>query len=86
MMSGFGYEQTVKFEVARDLLNSRRAHIAADLGRVRSSANPDPSALGRLQADMRAIARSIRHLDVRDETALDSVIASNKPRGFASVA
>ncbi|WNH54839.1 hypothetical protein [Stenotrophomonas oahuensis] len=85
-MSVFGYEQTVKFEVARDLLNSRRAHIAADLGRERTKVKPDPSAIGRLQADMRAIAHSIRHLDVRDEAALDSVIAANRSREFASVA
>ena len=86
-MSEFGYEQTVKYEVARDLVNSRRARVAAELGVERARSTQEASTIGRLQADMRALARTMRHLDVRNEKALDEVIAAYKPHaGYASVA
>lgn len=85
-MGAFGYEQTVKYEVARDLLNGRRAALSAELDHARGDAAGDGAAVDRIQAAMRSVAESIRRLDVADEAALDAVIAANRSGSFASVA
>ena len=76
-MADFGYEQTVKYEVARGLLASKRARLAQMLGRERSLNRSDQSELMRIRAEMRVVARAMRALDVGDEAQLDRAIALN---------
>lgn len=76
-MADFGYEQTVKYEVARGLLASKRARLAQMLGRERSLNSGDQSELMRIRAEMRVVARAMRALDVGDEAQLDRAIALN---------
>ncbi len=76
-MADFGYEQTVKYEVARGLLASKRARLAQMLGRERSLNSGDQSELKRIRAEMRVVARAMRALDVGDEAQLDRAIALN---------
>lgn len=49
----FGYEQTVKYEVARDMLNAKRAALAASLGLERCKAELDVRTIEGIQLEMR---------------------------------
>ncbi|WP_049411973.1 hypothetical protein [Stenotrophomonas maltophilia] len=73
-MGQFGYMQTIKYEVARELLGSRRATLAAQLGRVRAGGDTDGVEAAQIRADLRAIAAAIRQLDIHQESTLDAAI------------
>ncbi|MBH1528787.1 hypothetical protein I5T99_06990 [Stenotrophomonas maltophilia] len=77
-MRAFGYTQTVKYEVARDLLNRKRALLSARLGRERNSEQPDAFIVDQIRADMRAVAGLMRQLDVCNEPALDAIILAHQ--------
>lgn len=73
-MAEFGYLQTIKYEVARELLGCRRATLSSQLGRLRSVGASDSVEFAQVRADMRAIATAIRQLDIYQESTLDAVI------------
>lgn len=79
------YQQTIKYELARDLLNGRRAIVSAAIGEAKSQASPDTAAIARLRADSLAISAEIRALDVTDEAALDAVIMALSRPGSATL-
>lgn len=72
------YEQTVKYEVARDLLNGRIADLSERIGGEEHKSVPDHALIDRLEAQMAGIADELAALDVTNEAALDAVIAANK--------
>lgn len=74
----FGYEQTLKYEVARDLLNSKRAEVSEKIGIESAKKHPDPDVLQQLDREMDDIADQIEDLDVTDEAALDRSISINR--------
>lgn len=71
----FRYEQTAKYEVARDLLNAKRAALAASLGLERRKAELDVRTIEGIQLEMRRVAYRVRSLDIADESGLDAVIS-----------
>lgn len=71
------YTQTLKYEVARDLLNSRIAALSAQIKREEDKPQPDQREIERMEELMLEVGSSISHLDVTDEAALDAVIAAN---------
>ena len=71
----FGYDQIMKYEVARELLITRRAALAFDLWRERGRDEVDTVALEQITAQMRAVAAAIRELDVKNEAGLDEAIS-----------
>jgi|GEM_PF-3170182 len=74
----FTYEQTVKYEVARDLLNTRRAELSEQIELEEAKALPDASVIAQLESRLLDIAAEIRDLDVTDEAGLDASIAKNR--------
>lgn len=74
----FGYDQTIKYEVARDLLNTRRASLSAKLGTEDAKDSPDPKVIEELKLQMNAVADDIEDLDVTDDAGLDRSIAMNR--------
>jgi len=73
-MTDFGYMQTVKYEVARELLGSRRAALTTQLGRLRAAGQSDGIETTQVRANLRAIAAAIRQLDIYKEATLDAAI------------
>lgn len=73
-MTDFGYMQTVKYEIARELLGSRRAALTAQLSRLRAAGMSDSVETTQVRADLRAVATSIRQLDIYNESSLDAAI------------
>ncbi len=72
------YRQTLKYEVARDLLNDRIAGIADQIAAEEMKAKPDTVVIEQLGQRMFAISGSRSQLDVTDEAGLDAVIAANQ--------
>ncbi|HGM6730986.1 TPA: hypothetical protein ACKQBZ_004530 [Stenotrophomonas maltophilia] len=73
-MTDFGYMQTVKYEVARELLGSRRTALTSQLGRLRAAGQSDSTETTHVRANLRAIAAAIRQLDIYNEATLDAAI------------
>lgn len=76
-MGAINYQQTVKYEVASDLLNGRIAELSEQIGQEEGRATPDPAVIERLEAKMDSITDELGKLDVTNEAALDAVIAAN---------
>ena len=72
------YRQTVKYEVARDLLNGRIATLTDQITEEESKAKPDAQRIEQLEELMASVGGSISELDVTDEAGLDAVIAANQ--------
>ncbi len=72
------YRQTVKYEVARDLLNGRIATLTDQITEEESKARPDAQRIEQLEELMASVGGSISELDVTDEAGLDAVIAANQ--------
>lgn len=72
------YEQTIKYEVARDLLNGRIAAITDQIAAEEAKSPPDAALVDQLEELMAAVGGSISELDVTDEAGLDAVIAANQ--------
>lgn len=72
------YRQTVKYEVARDLLNGRIATITEQLTEEESKTRPDVQRIEQLEELMASVGGSISELDVTDEAGLDAVVAANQ--------
>lgn len=70
------YAQTVKYEVARDLINRRVALIGDQIAAEAAKAEPDTGQIARLEELMAKTGASVRKLDVTDEAGLDAVIAA----------
>lgn len=70
------YEQTIKYEIARDLLNGRIATITEQITEEESKARPDARRIEELEDLMTSIGASISELDVTNEAGLDAVIAA----------
>jgi len=77
-MATHTYTQTLKYEVARDLLNSRIAALSAQIKREEGKPHPDRRAIEQMEELMLEVGSSISHLDVTDEAGLDAVIATNR--------
>lgn len=71
------YGQTLKLEVARDLLNGEIATRSEMLETAKNQVPPDSDAVARIRSEMLALGGEIDALDVRDEARLDAVIASH---------
>ncbi|MGV7193583.1 hypothetical protein [Xanthomonas axonopodis] len=72
------YRQTVKYEVARDLLNGRIAVITDQIAAEEAKTRPDAKLIDQLEEMMATVGGSISELDVTDEAGLDAVIAANQ--------
>ena len=72
------YRQTVKLEVARDLLHGLIADITARLEALAQEGAPDAALVEQLESEMTAIGVEADHLDVRDEARLDAIIAKHR--------
>jgi hypothetical protein len=70
------YEQTIKYEIARDLLNGRIAVITNQIANEEAKASPDAKLIDELEEMMAVVGGSISDLDVTDEAGLDAVISS----------
>lgn len=75
-MEAHTYRQTLKYEIARDLLNSRIAALSAQIKREENKSQPDRNAIDQMEERMLEVGTSISRLDVTDEAALDAVITS----------
>ena len=71
------YRQTVKYEVARDLLNGRIATISEQIAEEEAKVAPDAQLIEQLEELMATIGASISELDVTDEASLDAMIAAH---------
>lgn len=80
-MATHTYAQTLKYEVARELLNGRIATISAQISREEAKPDPDQKAIEQLEDLMLDVGASISDLDVTDEAGLDAVIAANRRPG-----
>ena len=72
------YRQTVKYEVARDLLNGRIATLTEQITEEESKVRPNAQRIEQLEELMASVGGSISELDVTDEAGLDAVIAANQ--------
>lgn len=72
----FSHEQTLKYEVAREGLNSRVAALSAQIGREERKSRPDQQLIEPLEDEIIEIGSQRAKLDVTDEEALDRVIAT----------
>lgn len=75
MSSGWSYEQGMKFEVARGLINTRIARISARIGAEEAKPQPDMSVVEALEREMLDLGFELDRLDVTDEAAIDATIA-----------
>lgn len=71
------FRQTLKYEVARDLLNGRIADISEQIAIEEAKPAPAPGVIEQLEDSMADVGGSISRLDVTDEAGLDAVIAAN---------
>lgn len=71
------YEQTIKYEIARDLLNGRIATLTEQITEEEAKARPDAQRIEQLEELMASVGVSISELDVTDEAGLDAVIAAH---------
>lgn len=72
------YEQTLKYEIARELLNWKIADLSAQIGVEERKGAPDAALIDCLEAKMLDVAREIDQLNVTDEDALDAAIDRNR--------
>jgi len=74
----YTYRHTLKYEIARDLLNGRIARLSGQIAQERRKDAPDDTAIKKLKGQMLAIGDEISRLDVTNEVELDCVISSNR--------
>jgi len=74
----YTYRHTLKYEIARDLLNGRIASLSRQIAQERRKDTPDDTAIKKLKGQMLAIGDEISRLDVTNEVELDCVISSNR--------
>ncbi|HLM53986.1 MAG TPA: hypothetical protein VK325_10455 [Pseudoxanthomonas sp.] len=72
------YRQTLKYEVARDLINRRIAIITDQLEDEEAKPNPDAALIDQLEELMAEVGASTSDLDVTDEAGLDASIEANR--------
>lgn len=77
-MGAHTYESTVKYDVARDLLNGRRAALSEQIALEEARPAADALRTEQLPQSMGAVAIEINRLDVTDDAMLDAVIAANQ--------
>lgn len=71
------YEQTVKYEVARDLLNDRLAGLLDQRRKEEASASPDMAVIDRLELELDGVHDAISQLRVTDDAQMDAIIAAS---------
>ena len=77
-MGTYTYRQTVKYEVARDLLNGHIATITDQIAAEEAKPIPDVALIDQLEELMATVGGSISELDVTDEAGLDAFIEANR--------
>jgi hypothetical protein len=77
-MATHTYRQTLKYEVARDLINRRIATITDQIEDEEAKSNPDAALIDQLEELMATVGASISDLDVTDEAGLDAFIKTNQ--------
>ncbi len=76
-MSAISYQKTLKYEVARELLNGRIAEVSELIAAEERKSSPDMSVVEKMELAVLVIAAEIHALDVTNEAALDASIAAN---------
>lgn len=77
-MASHSYEQTLRLELARDILNGRIAALSERLEREVNHASPDHAAIAAMEDEMLSLGLRIDALDVRDNARVDAVIEENR--------
>ena len=77
VMTTINYQKTLKFEIARELINGRIAELSELIGIEEKKPLPDMTLIGQLEDQMLLIAEERGELDVTNEAALDASIAKN---------
>lgn len=72
------FEQTIRLEVARDILNGRIAAVSARLADEERRSSPDQAAIDAMEDEMLDLGVRIDALDVRDDAAVGAVIEENR--------
>lgn len=76
-MTTINYQKTLKFEIARELLNGRISELSELIGIEERKPLPDMTLIEQLEDQLLLIARERGELDVTNEAALDASIAKN---------
>ncbi|WP_372013339.1 hypothetical protein [Pseudoxanthomonas sp. 10H] len=77
VMTTINYQKTLKFEIARELINGRIAELSELIGIEEKKPLPNMTLIGQLEDQMLLIAEERGELDVTNEAALDASIAKN---------
>lgn len=77
-MATHAYRQTLKYEVARELLNARIADLTDQITTEEAKPRPDARVIEQLETAMADIGTSISQLDVTNEPGLDAVIEADR--------
>lgn len=68
------FERSIKYEVARELINTRLASLSARIGAEEEKSEPDMHVVEELEEQMLELGVEMDWLDSTDEAAIDECI------------